>query len=259
MLGCGSPMIQPPGTQPSANRLRQAAAWAVHAYTASGAALALVAVDAGSRRDFRSALLWLFAAVIVDSTDGALARLADVNRWTPAIAGSHLDDIVDYATYVFAPAVMFWQSGLVAGPIGGAAVAAMLVASALRFAHAAAKTADHFFTGFPSYWNVALFYLSVARLGAPASAAVLLVLAVLVFAPVRFIYPTRTRPLRPLTLTLASLWGGLLLWMISRMPDVPPAAIGVSLAFPVYYVAASLWLDGRRPAGAAGRAGRPGG
>jgi phosphatidylcholine synthase len=219
--------------------MRRACAWAVHAYTASGAVAAFAAVEAGARSDLRAAFLWLFIAVIVDSTDGWFARVADVRHWTPRVDGSHLDDIVDYVVYVFAPIVIFWQTGLVGGRSGLAAVTAVLAASALRFAHAAAKTPDHFFTGFPSYWNVALFYLYVAGFTSRVNAAVLVALAVLVWAPVRFVYPTRTRAGRPLTLVLAAVWGAQLLWMIWRLPDVPTAAVWLSLVFPAYYVAAS--------------------
>jgi phosphatidylcholine synthase len=239
------------------DRWRRARAWAVHAYTASGAVLALAAVDAGSRHDVRAAFLWLFAAVFVDSTDGWLARAADVTAWTPRLRGSDLDDIVDYATYVFAPAAVAWQTGMLAGRSGWVAVAAVLVASALRFAHEAAKTPDHFFTGFPSYWNVALFYLYAARWDLRANAAILTMLAVLVFAPVRFIYPTRTRTLRPLTLTLGSIWGAVLLWMIARVPDVPAGPMWASLAFPAYYVGASL-IVGRTRSGRSGTSGESG-
>ena len=70
--------------------------------------------------------------------------------------------------------------------------AAMLLSSAYGFNRNDAKTADHFFTGFPSYWNVVMFYLLVAGWSSAVNAAILVVLAVLVFVPIRYVYPSRT-------------------------------------------------------------------
>jgi phosphatidylserine synthase len=45
------------------------------------------------------------------------------------------------------------------------------------FAANDAKTNDHFFTGFPSYWNIVALYLHVAALAPVWNAMILLVLA----------------------------------------------------------------------------------
>ena len=37
----------------------------------------------------------------------------------------------------------------------------MLLSSGYGFNREDAKTSDHFFTGFPSYWNIVVFYLFV--------------------------------------------------------------------------------------------------
>ena len=60
-------------------------------------------------RDLRAAFLWLFAAVLIDSTDGVLARWARVHERLPNFSGEKLDDIVDYLTFVFVPAVILSQ------------------------------------------------------------------------------------------------------------------------------------------------------
>jgi len=80
-------------------------------------------------------------------------------------------------------------------------VAAMLLSSAYGFSQEAAKTSDHFFTGFPSYWNIVVFYLMVVAAQPLVSAAVLLTLAVLVFVPIAYVYPSRTPMLRTATIT----------------------------------------------------------
>ena len=53
-------------------------AWAVHAFSASGAVLALLAVLAIDGHRWTEAMLWLFAALVVDGIDGTFARAARV-------------------------------------------------------------------------------------------------------------------------------------------------------------------------------------
>ena len=51
-------------------------------------------------------VLWLFlAAMVVDGTDGMLARRWRVKEVVPWFDGALLDNIVDYITYAFAPMV----------------------------------------------------------------------------------------------------------------------------------------------------------
>ena len=47
---------------------------------------------------------------------------------------------------------------------GGAWLLVPLLASAYGFCQVEAKTDDHYFLGFPSYWNIVAFYLYVLRL-----------------------------------------------------------------------------------------------
>jgi phosphatidylcholine synthase len=229
--------------------------WIAHAYTASGALLALLATAMAFAHDFRAAFLYLVAATVVDATDGVLARALRVKERLPQFDGALLDNIVDYLTYVFVPALIVWQAGLV--PSAFPICAAMLLSSAYGFAHADAKVAarpsegpgeagDHFFTGFPSYWNIVAVYLYVMQLAKPANAIVIVVLAVLVFVPIRYLYPSRTKAMRLPTLALGTMWAALFTWMIWRLPAVDGPWTIVSFIFPIYYVALSLWLHAGR-------------
>ncbi|RYZ26797.1 MAG: CDP-diacylglycerol O-phosphatidyltransferase, partial [Propionibacteriaceae bacterium] len=76
------------------------AGWALHLYTASGAVLALLAVVAAIEGEVQRALWVLLAALVVDGTDGMLARRLRVSETIPGFDGARLDDIVDYLTYV---------------------------------------------------------------------------------------------------------------------------------------------------------------
>jgi phosphatidylcholine synthase len=188
----------------------------------------------------------LYLAVVVDSTDGVLARAARVSERLPWFNGSKLDDIVDYLTYVFVPALFVWRALLVPDRWAVPVAAAMLLSSAYGFNRDDAKTPDHFFTGFPSYWNAVVFYLFVARWPSEVNAAILLTLSVLVFVPIRYIYPSRTRQWQTLTLVLGSVWAVLMLVMLWQFPAVSRPIFLASLVFPIYYTAISLALNVRR-------------
>jgi phosphatidylcholine synthase len=219
---------------------------AVHVYTASGAVLAFLATLAAFRDDFRAALLWLFAANVVDATDGVLARAARVRERTPFTDGAHLDDIVDYLTFVFVPALVLFRSGALPDTAAPAVVCAILLSSAYGFSRTDAKTPDGFFTGFPSYWNIVAAYMVAATTPVWLNAAVLSVLAALVFAPVGWIYPTRMPTLRALTVVLGALWAAVLLAVLVRLPEPSPRLLAASLVFPVYYTVLSVYLHMRR-------------
>lgn len=221
-------------------------AWSVHAYTACGAIAALAMVVAVMDGRYRLAFLLMVAATVIDGTDGVLARLARVRQTLPMFDGARLDDIVDYLTFVFVPALLALEAGLVPEGWGLVVPCAMLLSSAYGFAMADAKTDDHFFTGFPSYWNIAVLYLFAAKLSAVVNALVLLVLSVLVFVRIRYVYPTRTPVLRGLTIALCSLWGLMVVRMILLLPDVPMVFLATSLFFPIYYTVLSFVLHTRQ-------------
>ncbi len=227
------------------------AAWAVHAYTASGALMGLAGVFAAAAGDLRQAFIWMFAATFVDGTDGWLARLARVKERTPAFDGARLDDIVDYLTFVFLPAFVVVSAGLVPDELKWPVAAAMLLSSAYGFASLDAKTSDYFFTGFPSYWNVVALYLATLGLPLWANAAIVFGFAVMVFVRIGYIYPSRTPALQRTTLALMVLWAVLLLLMIVWMPGPPRWVVLGSLVFPVYYMVLSFVLHARRPKPAA--------
>jgi phosphatidylcholine synthase len=218
----------------------------VHAYTASGAVLALAMTLAVIHHRYRTAFFLMVAATVIDGTDGLLARIARVKEKTPEFDGGRLDDIVDYLTFVFVPVLLVLEAGLLADGWGGLAAAAVLLSSAYGFAATDAKTDDDFFTGFPSYWNIVALYLYAARLSNVLNTVILLALSVLVFVRIGYVYPSRTPVLRGLTIALCVMWGVMLLPIIAMLPEVPAALLIASLFFPVYYVVLSLILQARR-------------
>ena len=225
--------------------LRLAAA-AVHVYTACGSVLALLIVLAAfSGEPVRA--LWLgLIALIVDGTDGMLARRLRVKERLPWFDGARLDDIVDYLTYAFAPMLLLWSGNyLPSGPLGIGLVIVPLLASSYQFCRTDAKTDDHFFLGFPSYWNVVAFYAIVLHLGPTVLGGLLLMLSVLVFVPIRYLYPSRTRVLHRANLLLATGWLACYAVVLGQMPDPHPAVVAMSLAYVLYYLCLSLYLTVR--------------
>lgn len=230
----------------STPRFGRLLAWSVHAYTALGAVAAFAATLAVFDGNYKAAFLLLLAAVVIDASDGVLARAARVKERTPDFDGARLDDIVDYLTFVFVPALLLYRAGNLPLAWGGVVVAAMLLSSAWGFCKTDAKTDDSFFTGFPSYWNIVALYLHALHLAPGWNGAILLALSALVFVRNGYVYPTRTPVLRGPTIALGSAWGLMMLAAILLLPDVPAGLLIVSLAFPVYYTVLSFVLDARR-------------
>ncbi len=216
---------------------------AVHVYTASGSVLALLIVIAAIDGAVERALWLALAALIIDGTDGMLARRLRVSETIPRFDGARLDDIVDYLTYAFAPIVLLWTGDyLPGGALGAVLAAAPLLASSYQFCRTDAKTADHFFLGFPSYWNVVAFYVVVLGLSPTATGLILAVCSILVFVPIRYIYPSRTKAFRSWNLLLTAVWLAMYAVLLVQMPHPNPVAVTVSLAYLVYYGGLSIYL-----------------
>jgi phosphatidylcholine synthase len=228
---------------------RVVAAWAVHLLTASSAPAGLLAILATIRGDVRAAFLWMAYTIGIDAIDGTLARAVRVKEVLPFVDGSRLDDVVDYFTWVVVPAFFVVHMGLLPAALAMPVASLVLVASGYGFSQTAAKTPDHYFTGFPSYWNVVAFYLYVLGWPPIANATVLVVLAILVFVPLRYAYPSRMTDLRLPTVVLGIVWGGALLWALARFDTAPRTVLTWSLLYPTYYIAISLYLHAKRLSG----------
>ena len=219
------------------------AGMAVHLYTASGTVLAFLVVIAAIDGDAIRALWLSLVALIIDGTDGMLARRMRVKETIPSFDGARLDDIVDYITYVFAPIVLLWTGHFLPGGVLGGTLAALpLLASSYQFCRVDAKTDDHFFLGFPSYWNVIAFYVIVIGLSETATGIILVICSVLVFVPIKYIYPSRTKIFRSANLLLTALWLISYAVMLVQMPNPNNVIIALSLGYLLYYVGSSIYL-----------------
>lgn len=223
-----------------------AKAWLAHLFTATGVVLAFLAARAVFGGAYREAFFWLALQIAVDSVDGVIARAARVSERLPWFNGAKLDDIIDYLTYVFVPALILWRAELLPEAWTLPIASAVLLSSAYGFNRDDAKTADHFFTGFPSYWNIVVFYLMAAGWRAEVNAAILVAFVALVFVPIRYLYPSRAPVARRPTIALGAVWGLAMLVLLWQFPVVSRPLFWVSLLFPAYYVVLSIALQMRR-------------
>jgi phosphatidylcholine synthase len=223
-----------------------ALAWLVHLYTALGAVVAFLTIILIEQLKFQEAFWLMSLAVVIDATDGSLARAARVKETLPWFDGDRLEDIIDYANYVIVPCWLFVHANLLPAPDAVWLSSLPLLASAYGFCQKEAKTSDLFFLGFPSYWNIVAFYAYVLQSPPWVNAFAILLLSILVFVPIRYIYPSRSPQFRTLTNSLGILWGLALLVIIYLLPQPPRSLLFVSLIFPAYYTTLSLWLAFRR-------------
>jgi phosphatidylcholine synthase len=222
---------------------RSLLAWLAHLYTALGlvcAAGITAATVRGDDEGFRIAFLLMIVATLVDATDGWLARRANVAVFTPGFDGRRLDDLIDFLTYTCLPLFLVWRAGLVS-PWSPWWLLAPLLASAYGFSQVNAKTEDHYFLGFPSYWNVIAFYLYLLRLAPGGTVGVLLLFSFLTFVPARYLYPSRGGPGVTVIVALGSAWVLPLLAILWLWRSAPQWLVVASLTFPIYYIIAS-WV-----------------
>jgi len=248
---------------PSASRVRKYLGWAVHAYTASGLLLAagvasLLLQPERTVETYRTCFILMLVAVLIDATDGTMARAVRIKEAVPGFDGRRLDDLVDFLLYTCLPLLLIDRAGLL--PVGCRWVlVAALVASAYGFCQADVKTGDGAFLGFPSYWNVVAFYLFGLPLTGGWAVGLILGLAVLTFVPSRYWYPTQPGRSNRLMLLLSIPWTLFLAATLALdwEEELSRTMVLASALYPALYLgsawAMSLWRllsgDARRSVG----------
>lgn len=214
-------------------------AYGVHLFTSLGAALGLWAILLTYDGFYMEAIWALAAAVFVDAIDGSLARYVNIEENAPKINGALMDNLIDFVTWTVAP--LFWIYATMEVPLWVPLVCA--VASAFGFANIEAKTNDNFFLGFPSYWNIVVFYIYLLELPILFASGVLLIFAISTFLPIKFIYPTRTPYFKSLTLILGVIFALQLIALMILFDESPLYLIYSSFIFPVYYFSLSSYFN----------------
>jgi phosphatidylcholine synthase len=219
---------------------RTLAAFAVHVFTACGAACALLALIAAASADWTLMFLWLGVALIVDGVDGTFARHLHVAELLPRWSGDVLDFVVDYGTYVLVPAYAIAAGGVL--PPGAALPLGLIVAvtGAIYFADRRMKTSDSYFRGFPALWNIVAFYLFLLKPAPWFATLAVLVLAAATFAPIYFVHPVRVPRWRMVNLVALALWAGLAIFALAQHLDPPGWVVAALAAIAIYFVTVGL-------------------
>ena len=226
----------------------RALAWAVHLFSATGAVLALLALVAIDGHRWTEAMLWLFAALVVDGVDGTLARAARVKTLAPRIDGDALDLVVDYLNYVFVPTMFLLEAQLLPATAALPLAALIQLSSIYVFARRDMKTADGYFRGFPALWNIVALYLFAARIDPATAAAIVGILVALTFAPIHFLHPMRSPDYRPLPPILGLAWAVSTLALLLPVGDAArELLLAVSAASAVAIVGLGLLRTVRGP------------
>jgi phosphatidylcholine synthase len=208
--------------------------FSIHLLTAGGAALAVLAVLAIVDRSWNAAFLWLGIATLVDGLDGPLARRHRVRERLPLWDGAALDFVVDYVTYVFAPAIIVGRALGLEPVVGAIAAVVVAVSGALYFADTRMKQPDNSFRGFPAVWSMPVFVLYAFSPPPAVTVVSVLLLAVLTFVPVNFVHPIRVIRWRAATLTVVGVWVVCALWLLGTDLAAPSFVKYVLLAASTY-------------------------
>ncbi len=223
------------------------AGWLVHMFTASGAYIGVLALFAIQQQKIISAFWLIFIAILIDAVDGMFARVVDIKRAVPRIDGALLDNIVDFLNYTIVPCFFLLVVPIIPYEWRYSCILAIIFSSAYQFTQVDAKTSDHFFKGFPSYWNIAIFYLFFWQMSQLHNLLLLFLLAVLSFVPIKYVYPSRldyladNKWLRLGMLLLTILWGCATAGLLWVYPKSNYILDSISMGYIILYVIISLY------------------
>ncbi len=228
-------------------RKEVAAAWAVHAFTASGIVLGFLALLAILDGDKIAVFIWLGLALFVDGIDGALARRAKVSEVTPDFDGATLDNVIDYFNYTAVPAMMIYWFNFVPDGYATAAAAAVMAVSLYTFANLGMKSHDYYFVGFPALWNLVVLYFHVLQTGPWTNLTVIVICCILTFVPWKYVHPFRVKDWRSWTVPITVLWAATSLRLVlidpgeAKFREASPVIFWLWVGASVYFGWLSIW------------------
>ncbi len=215
--------------------------WLIHFYTSLGIPVAALTLYYGAKGEVKTAFFFMFLAILIDATDGFLARRFKVSTALTTFDGSKLDDLVDFLNYVLVPIALAFILKILPMEYLFFGIVPVL-ASSYGFSQVSAKTEDGFFTGFPSYWNIVVFYLYLFKLPAFINSITFITLSAAILIPIKYITPFKTKPFSRITDNLCLLWGFNITVIFIYLPIPPIWLIFLSCLFPIYYIFLSIYL-----------------
>ena len=192
------------------------------------------------------------AAILIDAVDGMFARMIKIKEVLPEVDGALLDNIVDFFNYTLVPCFFLLVTNLLPDYWRVLCVMSITFASAYQFTQIDAKTSDHFFKGFPSYWNIAVFYLFFWQMSPVTNMIILLFLSIFSFVPIKYVYPSRldyltnNKLLRVGTVLMTILWGAATMGLLWLYPQSNSFLVAISLGYCILYLALVYIARGSR-------------
>lgn len=219
----------------------QARAWAVHLYTAIGGVVGMFALFNAADGNTRNAFFLLVISMIIDATDGIMARRFKVRTLLPNFDGAMIDNVIDMLTFIWIPVFIMWHESLLPSTWW---LIVPILAGLYAYGQVNMKTQDNFFLGFPSYWNIIALYLFWLQPPAIIAILMLVIPAILTFIPTRYLYPSKNYIYWQLTWALGLVWF-VMLFIILAQPVPNLALVKISLFYPAYYMMMSFYIEWR--------------
>ncbi|OEZ33155.1 phosphatidylcholine synthase [Francisella endosymbiont of Amblyomma maculatum] len=243
--------------------LQKIYAWLVHLFTSLGAVFGILAIifsiEAAKtillgQTDLhhyyiKLSMFSIIMAIFIDSIDGSLARLVDIKKLAP-LDGSLLDNIIDFTTYSIVPCIWIYVSAIVSQQWLIPIIIMITISSSYQFCQLNAKTNDHFFVGFPSYWNVIVIYMLCFQSSQLINEITIIILSIFSFIPIKYIYLSRTEYIskskfvKTFTFIFTMLAAIVTFLAVLLYPlKTPTPLITIILMFSIFYIFFSLKLN----------------
>jgi len=222
-------------------------AYAVHAFTASGAAIGTLALYTIYTKDFHTTFLLMAANLIVDGIDGTLARKFKIKESGVKIDGELLDNIIDFLTWTVVPSFILLTTNLLPEALKIPIIIAITMSSAYQFSQTDAKTSDHFFKGFPDYWNLLVFYLFLTGTSPLTNAILCILCVILTFVPIKYIYNsrpefvTKSKLGQKIVFYSAAVWFIGVFYLLFTFPTPNPLILWSTIIYGAIYVLISIY------------------
>ncbi|APC91052.1 MULTISPECIES: CDP-alcohol phosphatidyltransferase family protein [Francisella] len=238
-------------------------AWLVHLFTSLGAVFGILAIIFSIEAAktivlgqtelhhyyIKLSMFSIIMAIFIDSIDGSLARLVDIKKLAP-LDGALLDNIIDFTTYSIVPCIWVYVSAVVSQQWLIPVILMITISSSYQFCQLNAKTSDHFFVGFPSYWNVIIMYMLCFQSSQLINEITIIILSIFSFIPIKYIYLSRTEHISKskfvkiftFIFTMLAATATFLAVLIYPI-KTPTTLITIIVVFSIFYIIFSLKLN----------------
>lgn len=219
----------------------------IHCYTASGSVIGFFALLATSGHNFRLAFLLLLICIVVDYSDGTLARWLRVQDSLPSFDGDKLDTFVDFFNDTLVPVYLLWEARRLPSP-AYLWIILMLMTSSLRLMKSDSPLIEAGrFRGLPVPWLFVAFYLFYLPVSPAGFGLIVALVAVLSFSQFGYIHVARFgRGIVVNALILGGWWVVYLLITQEVVVGNKMPLLIVSFVFPLYYLC-TPWLFRKMP------------